>query len=120
MIFRLIINTHIIKRFIAALFLSIIGLSLSAQPKEILDYGKIKACFSFKDGAVLYEDEIMPEKFMSYLLIGENTIFVTSEFFDKRLEIPYDICTEENNDYNYTSFKTSERVVVNISDGEIY
>ena len=69
---------------------------------------------------MLYEDEIMPEKFMSYLLIGENTIFVTSEFFDKRLEIPYDICTEENNDYNYTSFKTSERVVVNISDGEIY
>ena len=52
--------------------------------------------------------------------IGENKMFVTSEFFDKRLEIPYDICTEENNDYNYTSFKTLERLVINMSDGEVY
>lgn len=108
------------KRFFTVLVVLIASLSLSAQTKDVLDFGNVIMATAFEDGQVFYKDEVMPQKFMSYLIIGEKKIFITSEFFDKRLEIPYETYSEIDNDHNFTSYKTRERVTVNLTDYEVY
>lgn len=108
------------KRFFTLLVLLIASLSLHGQSKDVLDFGNVIMATAFEDGQVFYKDEVMPQKFMSYLIIGEKQIYITSEFFDTRLEIPYETYSEIDNDHNFTSYKTRERVTVNLTDYEVY
>lgn len=108
------------KRLFTILALCIMSLSLNAQSRELLDFGKIVMGTAFKEGTVYYEGEKTPERFMSYLLIGEKKIFITSEHFDKRLEIPYDVQTDKDNAYTFLSTKTLEGVTINLDKGEVF
>ncbi len=75
---------------------------------------------AFKDGSVYYEEKKMPEKFMSYILIGNDKLFITSEHFDRRLEISYDTKTSKDNAYTFLNLNTLEGVTINLDKCEVF
>lgn len=93
--------------------------STFAQTKDFLNFGEILTGAAFKEGTVYYNDEKMADDFMSYILVGKDKIFITSQYFDKRLEVPHDFYSDGDNIYIFHGIMTMEAVTINIKKGKV-